>query len=163
MNFAKKLILFFLPISACSHAQDSNPKTKNMSDPFEINKSADEWKKILTEEEYYIIREKGTESPYTGKLLNNKEAGIYSCAACGNELFSSDSKFDSHCGWPSFYAEKAKGKIVYVKDTSHGMIRTEIMCSKCGGHLGHVFDDGPEPTGLRYCVNSVSIKFTPTK
>jgi methionine-R-sulfoxide reductase len=163
MNIAKKLILFLLPISACTHAQEQNKNNQKMSTSFEINKSEEEWRKILSDEEYYILREKGTERPYTGKLLNNKEEGLYSCAACGNELFNSDSKFDSHCGWPSFNAEKAKGKITYVKDTSHGMIRTEIMCSKCGGHLGHVFDDGPEPTGLRYCVNSVSIKFTPIK
>ncbi|MBK7504060.1 MAG: bifunctional methionine sulfoxide reductase B/A protein [Bacteroidetes bacterium] len=117
------------------------------------------WKAKLSDEQYYILREKGTERPYTGKLLMNKEKGVYKCAACGNELFTSDMKFDSHCGWPSFDREIAGGKIKTETDFSAGMKRTEIMCAKCGGHLGHIFDDGPTETGQRYCVNSVSLEF----
>lgn len=127
----------------------------------QINFNNEEWKNKLTPEQYYILREKGTERPFTGTLLYNNEDGKYVCAGCGNELFSSESKFHSHCGWPSFDSEIAKGKILYQKDYSHGMIRTEILCANCGGHLGHVFDDGPTDTGLRYCVNSLALKFIP--
>lgn len=126
----------------------------------QVNKTEEEWKKILSPQQYYVLREKGTERPFTGQLLMNNENGIYTCAACGNELFSSDMKFDSHCGWPSFDSEISGGKIKTQIDTTHGMIRTEIMCARCGGHLGHLFNDGPTETGMRYCVNSVSIGFT---
>ncbi|MBI5046241.1 peptide-methionine (R)-S-oxide reductase MsrB [Candidatus Micrarchaeota archaeon] len=122
-------------------------------------KSEEEWKKKLTPEQYRVLREKGTEMPYTGKYVSTKESGTYSCAACGNELFTSDTKFDSHCGWPSFFAAKAEKNIEKKVDSSHGMVRTEVLCKNCGGHLGHLFDDGPEPTGMRYCINSVSIDF----
>jgi peptide-methionine (R)-S-oxide reductase len=101
---------------------------------------------------------KGTEMPFSGKYYLSKEKGVYVCAACGNELFKSDTKFDAGCGWPSFSDVIDSSKVVYTRDTSHGMIRTEITCAKCGGHLGHVFDDGPGPNGLRYCINSVSIE-----
>lgn len=124
-----------------------------------IVKSEEEWRKILTPEQYYILRQKGTERPFSGKFYKHKDKGVYVCAACGYELFSSEQKFDSGCGWPSFFDEISKGRIKYGTDTSHGMLRTEIMCARCDGHLGHVFDDGPAPTGLRYCVNSVSIDF----
>ncbi|GGH75785.1 peptide methionine sulfoxide reductase MsrA [Filimonas zeae] len=124
-----------------------------------INKTEQEWKEQLTPEQYYILRQKGTERPFTGKLLMNKEKGVYKCAACGNELFTDDMKFDSHCGWPSFDREIAGGKITQHEDNTHGMRRTEILCGKCGGHLGHIFDDGPTETGQRYCVNSVSLEF----
>lgn len=123
-----------------------------------IVKTEQEWKEQLTAEQYYILREKGTERAFTGKYLLNKDEGIYKCAACGNPLFKSDQKFDSHCGWPSF-DDQIEGAVKTERDTSHGMVRTEIMCARCGGHLGHVFDDGPTNTGLRYCVNSVSIDF----
>lgn len=123
----------------------------------------DEWKAKLTPEQYYILREKGTEKPYTGKLLLTKDKGMYRCSACGNPLFSSEAKFDSHCGWPSFDKELAAGTIKTAVDSAHGMLRTEIMCGKCGGHLGHVFNDGPTDTGLRYCVNSVSLEFVPAE
>jgi peptide-methionine (R)-S-oxide reductase len=116
-----------------------------------------EWKKKLTPEQYRILREKGTEEPFTGKLLHNKDDGRYSCAACGAELFSSGSKFDSGTGWPSF--SDATENVGKRQDNSHGMKRTEIYCKKCGGHLGHVFDDGPKPEGKRYCVNSASLCF----
>ncbi len=125
----------------------------------EINKSEKEWKDKLSPEQYHVLREKGTEQPFTGKFYLNKEKGIYVCGACGNELFTSDMKFDSGCGWPSFDKEIEGGKIKVNKDTSHGMIRTEITCGQCGSHLGHLFDDGPTETGLRYCVNSVSLDF----
>lgn len=117
------------------------------------------WKEKLTPEQYHVLREKGTDRPFTGKYENNHEAGTYTCAACGHELFSSEQKFDSHCGWPSFFAETAGANIVKSEDNSLGMKRVEITCANCGGHLGHLFDDGPEPTGLRYCVNSTSINF----
>lgn len=126
-----------------------------------VVKTEEEWRQQLTPEQYYVIRQKGTERPFTGRLLMNKEKGVYRCAACGNELFTDEMKFDSHCGWPSFDREIAGGKIHTHEDNTHGMRRTEITCAQCGGHLGHIFDDGPTETGLRYCVNSVSIDFVP--
>ena len=124
-----------------------------------VQKSEEEWRKKLTKEQYHVLREKGTERPFTGKLLNNHETGMYVCAACGAELFSSDTKFESGTGWPSFY-EPAKGNNVGEKsDNSWFMRRTEVLCKNCGGHLGHVFEDGPQPTGLRYCINSLSLDF----
>lgn len=120
--------------------------------------SQEEWKSQLTREEYHILREKGTEMPHTGKYNLHFEKGTYMCKGCGSALFQSDSKFDAHCGWPSF--DKAiEESIRYEKDTSSGMIRVEIICNQCDGHLGHVFEDGPTNTGLRYCVNSASIHF----
>lgn len=117
-------------------------------------------KNNLTPDQHHILCEGGTEAPFTGKLLYNKEKGIYRCAACGTELFSSDAKFDSGSGWPSFYEALDKSKVEEKEDFSQGMKRVEIRCKKCGGHLGHVFPDGPKPTGLRYCVNSASLGFT---
>ena len=124
-----------------------------------LPKSDKDWKKILKPEEYYILREKGTEPPFTGKYVYNKEKGVYVCAGCGNELFSSEEKFDSGTGWPSFWAAISKDKVKFNIDNSHGMKRTEVVCSRCGGHLGHVFDDGPEPSGKRFCINSISLNF----
>ncbi|MFL9838440.1 peptide-methionine (R)-S-oxide reductase MsrB [Flavobacterium sp. ST-75] len=125
---------------------------------YNVNKSEAEWKEQLGLERYKILRQKGTEFPHSGKYNMHFEEGTYVCGACGEPLFASDSKFNSSCGWPSF-DEALPGKIEYVKDTSHGMIRTEIMCANCGGHIGHVFDDGPTQTGQRYCVNSLSVDF----
>lgn len=125
-----------------------------------IVKSEQEWQKILSPERFIVLRKKATERAFTGELYHNTEKGIYTCAGCGEELFTSETKYESGCGWPSFFDSMSKEKIEYVKDTSHGMVRTEIMCAKCGGHLGHVFDDGPrDKTGLRFCVNSASLEF----
>ena len=124
-----------------------------------IKENDDNWKKKLTEEQYYVLRKKGTERPFTGEYWNNHETGTYKCAGCGALLFSSETKFDSGTGWPSFYDALKKENINLEKDYSFGMTRTEVQCSKCGGHLGHLFNDGPKPTGLRYCVNSESLQF----
>jgi peptide-methionine (R)-S-oxide reductase len=125
-----------------------------------LAKSDEEWKKILTSEEYYVLREKGTERAFSGPLNKNKQKGTYSCAACGNPMFSSETKFESGTGWPSFYQPLNDSAVLEEPDNSDGMLRSEVLCSKCGGHLGHVFDDGPQPTGLRYCLNSVALRFT---
>ncbi|MBU3713717.1 MAG: bifunctional methionine sulfoxide reductase B/A protein [Ferruginibacter sp.] len=158
----KQLLVSFFSFSivfvlhACAQ---KNHQSTRVETGFSVSRTDDEWKKILSKEQFDVLRLKGTERPYTGKLLNNKEKGIYTCAGCGNELFTDEMKFDSHCGWPSFDSEISGGKIITAKDYSLGMHRIEIMCAKCGGHLGHLFDDGPTITGKRYCVNSVSLSF----
>lgn len=124
-----------------------------------MKKSEEEWKKQLDTETYQVLRKKGTERPFTGKYLHNKEKGMYACAGCGAPLFSSDTKFDSGTGWPSFWSPVEKGNVDEKSDRSLFMKRVEILCKQCGGHLGHVFEDGPQPTGMRYCVNSISLSF----
>lgn len=127
--------------------------------PTKVMKSEMEWKEILSPEEYHVLREKGTEPPFTGKYNSFKRKGVYVCAACGSPVFSSESKYDSGTGWPSFYQPMERGAVEERLDKSHGMIRTEVVCSRCEGHLGHLFHDGPEPTGMRYCINSLSLDF----
>jgi len=173
----KITIVFLLIIGLASLWIKLNPddstalaKVKNLSEPDSTNhngvnmdnkvvKTDEEWKKELTPEEYRILREKGTERAFTGKYWDHHEIGTYICAACGTELFESNTKFDSGCGWPSYFEPIDSNRIIYNDDSSFGMKRTEVICAKCDGHLGHVFDDGPPPTGLRYCINSGSMKF----
>jgi peptide-methionine (R)-S-oxide reductase len=140
----------------------NNPIYSN-SDTSKVALSEEEWKKMLPSDVFYIARQKGTERPWTSKFESLKEHGTYFCAACGNALFKSDTKFESGCGWPSFYEPISKGSIIYTPDNTLGMQRTEVQCGRCKGHLGHVFDDGPPPTGLRYCINGVVLDFEKAK
>ncbi len=146
-------------ISSSMPTNKENNPIYSRSDTNKIVLKEEEWQKILSPELYSILREKGTERPWTSPFENSKEIGTYYCAACGNPLFKSDTKFESGCGWPSFYEPIKKSSIIYLPDHSHGMNRTEVVCGRCKGHLGHVFNDGPPPTGLRYCINGVVLDF----
>jgi len=141
----------------------TNNPVFSRTDTSKVAMSNDEWKKILSPEVYHIAREKGTERPYTSKYEEFNDIGTYYCAVCGNALFRSDTKFESGCGWPSFYQPVSKGSVIYSPDNTYGMHRTEVMCGRCKSHLGHVFDDGPPPTGLRYCINGVVLDFKKAK
>ena len=143
-------------------AMDSTNKTNpyyNKNDEKKLVVKEEDWKKVLSPEVYYVARQKGTERPWTSKFEKSKEVGTYYCAVCGNGLFKSDTKFESGCGWPSFYEPLNKAAIIYTPDNAHGMTRTEVQCGKCKSHLGHVFDDGPPPTGKRFCINGVVLDF----
>jgi len=163
------IIIFLFTLVSCQ-GQDKKQTTKSETaqqpvkkEKLDKNTTDSEWKKVLTQEQYDVLRQKATERPFTGEYYKNFEKGVYVCAACGNPLFTSDAKFDSSCGWPSF-DQAIKGSVIYKEDSTLGMKRVEVMCANCGGHLGHVFDDGPEATtGKRFCTNSVSIKFIPAK
>ncbi len=177
--FFKILLLAALTalLQQCSYSQNNPSSTKSSTmdttkknnpvysnnDTSRVTMSDEEWKKVLPADVFYIARQKGTERPWTSKFEKFSEAGTYYCAACGNPLFKSNAKFDSGCGWPSFYEPISKGSIIYTPDNTHGMSRTETQCGRCKAHLGHVFDDGPPPTGLRYCINGVVLDFQKAK
>ncbi len=144
-------------LAACN-AQTNN-KSQTNDNPDRVMKTEEEWKKELSAEEYRILREKGTEPAFSGKYWDNHKDGVYHCAACGNPLFDAETKFESGTGWPSFYQPIEEDNVATETDKSYGMVRTEVLCNRCGGHLGHVFEDGPEPTGLRYCINSAALDF----
>lgn len=169
-NQSMKKLLFLLAIlplgiAGCAQQATENTATTQPADKgmeTEVVKTDAEWKQQLDKQAYHVLREQGTERPFSGAYYNNHDKGTYSCAGCSQPLFTSDEKFDSGTGWPSFWQPANTTCVASDADETHGMVRTEVHCSRCGGHLGHVFDDGPKPTGLRYCINSVSLDFKPT-
>ncbi len=157
------LVLFIINIDSQLYAQKNESENQGKINTDKMEKTKEEWKKILSPMQYFVTRENGTESPYTGKFDNFFEKGTYICACCGQELFESSTKFNSGCGWPAFFDIRSSKNVVSKKDVTHGMVRIEVRCSKCDAHLGHVFEDGPKPTGLRYCINSAALEFIPFK
>jgi peptide-methionine (R)-S-oxide reductase len=157
------LVLALIGTISCSEAQQSKNNNSSKTSKFKMEKPETEWKKELSPEQYRVLREKGTERAFSGAYWDNHDKGVYKCAACNTPLFSSETKFESGTGWPSFYAALDKSKVKEITDVSMGMSRTEVVCANCGGHLGHVFDDGPKPTGQRYCMNSISLDFVKEK
>lgn len=155
--YAICLSILLLTLTACG--QTEKKTVSDHTTQFELSKTEQEWKEILTDKEFDVLRNKGTERAFTGDLLDNKLSGTYTCAGCELPLFHSETKFKSGTGWPSFYTYVGDTNVVEIVDNSYGMKRTEVVCGRCGGHLGHVFEDGPKPTGLRYCINSVSLDF----
>lgn len=168
-------LVFFAALSVLFSCNRAQPTSKNEVDPQgkfvslkgeilgPIIKTDEEWKKELDELEFHVLRQAGTEQAFTGKLWDNHEQGVYTCRGCDLPLFDAETKFESGTGWPSFWEVYMKGNVAKKSDNTLGMMRTEVFCARCGGHLGHVFPDGPKPTGLRYCINSVSLKFVPEK
>jgi peptide-methionine (R)-S-oxide reductase len=170
MTTRSLLLAGMLAFTACTAPSQTPPtmSTAPVKNPYysrtdttPVNIPNSEWKKVLADDVYAIAREQGTERAFTGKYWDFEGLGTYYCAACGNQLFRSDSKFGSGCGWPSFYEPVRKNAVRYIEDRTHGMVRTEVRCGRCDGHLGHVFDDGPPPTGLRFCMNSIVLEFEP--
>jgi peptide-methionine (R)-S-oxide reductase len=158
----KNLLYLVLLLGSCNGLRNQVPVVQelDMKDTFEVQKSEEEWRAQLGDAAYRVLREKGTERPFTSEYETFWDSGTYVCKGCGQELFHSETKFDAGCGWPSFYQGIDKSRVKEILDTSHGMTRTEVVCSRCGGHLGHVFNDGyNQPTGLRYCINGVSLGF----
>jgi peptide-methionine (R)-S-oxide reductase len=152
-------VVFQACYSQTNHKKTSMDHSTSHPDSALVNRTDEEWQKLLPADVYYVARQKGTERPFTSKYEHSKDIGTFYCAVCGNPLFRSDTKFESGCGWPSFYEPISKTSVIYLKDNAFGMERTEVECGKCKSHLGHVFDDGPPPTGLRYCINGVVLDF----